>query len=294
MIRSSLKNNSGEEFSYVSNRPIESGAPLFIFFHATGFNGQTYWQLIKGLDSLFEEEINFMSLDQRGHGHTKAEAIPEKLNSWSPFIEDALEIVDKMDGPIFCAGHSMGAIVAAKIAKLREEKVKKLVMLEPVLYSPYECFKYSFKRRWGLGRNAELVELASKRRRNFNSREEMINSYYGRGVFSTWEKSWITDYVEGGSRKISEQDVELTCSPEWESRTFMASDMGSWPYLKKLNTPTLILSGNKESTFTPNARKTIEKLGSNWKMEVFPDATHSLPMELSETLIDRIYQFMSK
>jgi hypothetical protein len=56
----------------------------------------------------------------------------------------------------------------------------------------------------------------------------------------------------------------------------------------------LILSGNKESTFTPNARKTIEKLGSNWKMEVFPDATHSLPMELSETLIDRIYQFMSK
>ena len=74
----------------------------------------------------------------------------------------------------------------------------------------------------------------------------------------------------------------------------MASDMGSWPYLKKLNTPTLILSGNIESTFTPNARKTIEKLGSNWKMEVFPDATHSLPMELSETLIDRIYQFMSK
>ena len=167
-------------------------------------------------------------------------------------------------------------------------------MLEPVLYSPYECLKYSFKRRWGLGRNAELVELASKRRRNFTSREEMIDSYYGRGVFSTWEKSWITDYVEGGSRKISEQDIELTCSPEWESRTFMVSDMGSWPYLKKLNTPTLILSGNKESTFTPNARKTIEKLGSNWKMEVFPDATHSLPMELSETLIDRIYQFMSK
>ncbi|HIO04159.1 MAG TPA: alpha/beta fold hydrolase, partial [Gammaproteobacteria bacterium] len=116
MIRSSLKNNSGEEFSYVSNRPIESGAPLFIFFHATGFNGQTYWQLIKGLDSLFKEEINFMSLDQRGHGHTKAKAIPEELNSWSPFIEDALEIVDKLEGPIFCAGHSMGAIVAAKIA----------------------------------------------------------------------------------------------------------------------------------------------------------------------------------
>jgi hypothetical protein len=56
----------------------------------------------------------------------------------------------------------------------------------------------------------------------------------------------------------------------------------------------LILSGTVESTFTPNARKTIEKLGNNWKMEVFPDATHSLPMELSDTLIDRIYQFMSK
>ena len=163
MIRRSLENNSGEEFSYISKRPIEAGAPLFIFFHATGFNGQTYWQLIKGLDSLFKEEINFMSLDQRGHGHTKAEAIPEELNSWSPFIEDALEIVDKMNGPIFCAGHSMGAIVAAKIAKLREEKVKKLVMLEPVLYSPFECFKYSFI-NWFLDDNLshEVVNIYDK------------------------------------------------------------------------------------------------------------------------------------
>ncbi len=43
MIRNTLTNNSGEEFSYVSARPIETGIPTFIFFHATGFNGQTYW-----------------------------------------------------------------------------------------------------------------------------------------------------------------------------------------------------------------------------------------------------------
>ena len=54
MIRSTLTNNSGEEFSYVSARPIEIGIPTFVFFHATGFNGQTYWQLIDGLTKKYK------------------------------------------------------------------------------------------------------------------------------------------------------------------------------------------------------------------------------------------------
>ena len=99
MIRNTLTNNSGEEFSYVSARPIETGIPTFIFFHATGFNGQTYWQLIDGLTKKFQESINFISIDQRGHGLSTAETKPEELEDWSIYVQDALEITDKLDGP---------------------------------------------------------------------------------------------------------------------------------------------------------------------------------------------------
>ena len=294
MIRSSLTNNSGEEFSYISTRPIEKGIPTFIFFHATGFNGQTYWQLINGLNEKFGGTINFISIDQRGHGLTKAETGPEEFKDWSFYIKDAVEITDKIEGPLYCAGHSMGAIVAAKLSSLKQSKVKKLIMLEPVLYSPYECFRISFMLMLGLRRKAGLVEQAANRRAKFNSREEMVDSYFGRGVFSTWDRSLIEDYVEGGTRDINEEQVELSCAPSWESRTFMASDMDSWSYLKKLNIPSYILCGDILSTFSSRARKAINRLKGDWRVEVFPKASHSLPMEQIDTLIDRIYQFMSK
>ena len=294
MIRGTLTNNSDEEFSYVSARPIEKGIPTFIFFHATGFNGQTYWQLVEGLDNKFEGSVNCISLDQRGHGLSTALTEPERLKDWSLYLQDALEITDKLEGPLFCAGHSMGSIVAAKLSSLRQEKVKKLIMLEPVLYGPLECFKYRLMRAIGRRNKVELVELAAKRRSIFESQQEMVDSYHGRGVFETWDRSLIQDYVEGGTRILNEKEVELSCSPLWESRTFMASDMDSWPYLRRLTIPSYILCGTIRSTFTPTARQAIEKLGTNWNIDIFPEATHSLPMEQGGELIDRIHQFMSK
>ena len=294
MIRGTLTNNSDEEFSYVSARPIEKGIPTFIFFHATGFNGQTYWQLVEGLDNKFEGSVNCISLDQRGHGLSTALTEPERLKDWSLYLQDALEITDKLEGPLFCAGHSMGSIVAAKLSSLRQEKVKKLIMLEPVLYGPLECFKYRLMRAIGRRNKVELVELAAKRRSIFGSQQEMVDSYLGRGVFETWDRSLIQDYVEGGTRSLNEKEVELSCSPLWESRTFMASDMDSWPYLRRLTIPSYILCGTIRSTFTPTARQAIEKLGTNWNIDIFPEATHSLPMEQGSELIDRIHQFMSK
>ena len=102
------------------------------------------------------------------------------------------------------------------------------------------------------------------------------------------------DYVEGGTKKIVGEKVELSCAPEWESRTFQTTDMNSWPYLRKLDIPVYVICGNINSTFTPKARKAAKKLGKNWQIEVFPEASHSLPMELGQELIDRIHQFMSK
>ena len=65
-------------------------------------------------------------------------------------------------------------------------------------------------------------------------------------------------------------------------------------YLMKLNIPGYILCGDILSTFTPKAREAINKLNGDWHIDAFPEATHSLPMEQIDTLIDRIHQFMSK
>ena len=90
MIRNSFKNDSGEEFSFISASPLELSAPSLIFFHATGFNGQTYWQLIKKLEGQHQDKINFISFDQRGHGHSTATANPEELKTWETLISTGI------------------------------------------------------------------------------------------------------------------------------------------------------------------------------------------------------------
>ena len=84
MERSSYINSKGEEFSYLKNK-TKKGSLNFVFFHATGFNAQTYNILLDKLDKKFNSEINIYALrSKRVMGYPEAEAIPEKMTSWSP------------------------------------------------------------------------------------------------------------------------------------------------------------------------------------------------------------------
>ena len=66
-------------------------------------------------------KLNLYAFDQRGHGFSQARAEPSELNSWSVFLEDGLDFIDSLSGKIICSGHSMGSVIAAKIASLRKE-----------------------------------------------------------------------------------------------------------------------------------------------------------------------------
>ena len=77
----------------------------FVFFHATGFNAQTYEILLRKLADISESKFNLYALDQRGHGFSKARAEPLELNSWSVFLDDGLDFIDSLSGKIICSGH---------------------------------------------------------------------------------------------------------------------------------------------------------------------------------------------
>tara|TARA_Y100001970_G_scaffold98563_1_gene123885 strand:+ start:32380 stop:33258 length:879 start_codon:yes stop_codon:yes gene_type:complete len=292
MNRKEFVNKKRETFSYLTNLSDGEGL-VFLFFHATGFNGATYKNLLNKLDKKFDGKINIIALDQRGHGFTEAMANPNDLRSWDCYVEDASEFVNSLEGKVVCAGHSMGAVIAAKLAALKPKRIPKLIMIDPVLWSPLESFKFRFMSKINFHRKISLADSAAKRRKNFLSLEDAMDSYRGRGAFATWEDMWIKDYLEGGTIATS-AGIELTCSPLWESMTFKSSSMDTWQYLKKVKTPSYIPCGEKASTFSFKARRALLKLGVNWEIEEYKQATHFLPMEYSHKLIDRIHDFMSK
>jgi len=296
MIRSEFCTTKLEKFSLLTNEVQGLSEGTLLFFHATGFNAFTYNQLLELLDNKLENRFKIIALDQRGHGLTCVKASPKELTSWDYFVDDALELVDSIDGPIVCMGHSMGAIIAAKVASLRTGKVKKLIMIEPVLWSPFQSFKFKLLKIIPFlnTKSNSMVGGAAKRRSKFADLEKATDSYIGKGAFSTWDRQWISDYLTGGTKPREGNGIELTCSPAWESKTFQTASMDTWKYLKTIKVDCYVPCGDLGSTFSNEARVALKKLGKNWNLENFKGSSHFLPMEFSNALIDRIHSFVSK
>ena len=85
-------NSKGENFSYLThgNQAAEN---LIFFFHATGFNAETYNKFLSNLSKKLGDNYKIISLDQRGHGLSLANANPGKLTTWNSFVDDAKDFV---------------------------------------------------------------------------------------------------------------------------------------------------------------------------------------------------------
>ena len=291
MERKIFTNNKGEHFSYLSSERQEN-AVNFVFFHATGFNALTYKILLEALRNKSDSKINLFALDQRGHGFSQARAVPSELDSWSDFLDDGLEFIDSLSGKIVCSGHSMGSVIAAKIASIRKDKIERLFMIEPVLYSYWESLKFSLMSKMKINRKLDIAAGAAKRRREFESLEHALNSYKGRGAFATWSDEWISSYLVGGTEETKDGNIQLTCAPEWESATFRASSMDTWKYLKKIKIPSQVVYAEVSHTYSPKARQEIARLGENWNSKCYKDATHFLPMEKADSVTEDIFRFI--
>ena len=290
MKRKNFTNRLGEEFSYLVHESTNSKLN-FIFFHATGFNAETYQILFEKLKIQFDDQINIYALDQRGHGLSKARSDHTQLKSWDIFVEDGKEFIDSIEGSVICSGHSMGSIIAAKIASLYSDKVSHLFMIEPVLYGPLESLKFRLMSLIKYNRGLSIADGAAKRRREFPSIEEAVSSYTGRGAFTTWSPEWIRNYLLGGSVSTS-AGIELTCTPEWEAATFRSSSMDTWKYLRKVKNHVKVVYGSVGSTFSAQARKNLFMLGSNWDSEYYKEASHFLPMEYPDSVIKDLKDYL--
>tara|TARA_Y100000590_G_scaffold57612_1_gene60707 strand:- start:166 stop:1053 length:888 start_codon:yes stop_codon:yes gene_type:complete len=291
MERKIFTNTKGEHFSYLCSERQENTVN-FVFFHATGFNAQTYKILLEALRNKSDSKINLFALDQRGHGFSQARAVPSELDSWSDFLDDGLEFTDSLSGKIVCSGHSMGSVIAAKIASIRKDKIERLFMIEPVLYSYWESLKFSLMSKMKINRKLDIAAGAAKRRREFESLEHALNSYKGRGAFATWSDEWISSYLVGGTEETKDGNIQLTCAPKWESATFRASSMDTWKYLKKIQIPSQVVYAEVSHTYSPKARQEIARLGENWNSKCYKDATHFLPMEKADSVTEDIFRFI--
>ena len=210
----------------VSSIAWNSDGPVLHFAHANGFNAETYRSLLAPLSG----EFRTVASDARGHGRTTLPATPGLQRNWTIFRDDLIAILDRIasDAAIL-AGHSMGATASLMAAALRPEKVRALVLVEPVLM-PQDV---------GPGDN-ELARRAEKRRDAFSSLDEAFALYRGRGAFKTWPDETLRDYLCGGLEQ-TEDGMRLSCRPAWEAEDFRSTPPGVSALAHDLRCPVTLI-----------------------------------------------------
>ncbi|KMO45002.1 hydrolase [Methylobacterium tarhaniae] len=239
-----------------AERPLDA-----VLLHANGFNARTYRSLIEPL-----ADLRVLAYDHRGHGRSTLPAEPAGRTDWQDVTNDLIALLDRLEGgPLVLIGHSMGGTASLLAAAERPERVRRLVLLDPVIQPP---------ERRGEG-HAGLAEGALKRRSDFPSRAAALAAYTGRGAFRTWPAPTLADYVADGFHDTP-GGVTLACSGAWEASSYLAQGHDPWGALARLSCPAEILRAETGSTCAlAEGRGAVE-------VETVPGTTHFLPFEAPE------------
>ncbi len=293
---------SGDKFSYLNWKGMNNKKNLF-FFHATGFNGLTYHPLLSEIFLGLDKEYSIYAMDQRGHGLSNAKALPVNLNSWDVYFEDAKKFITLFEPKeIITAGHSMGAVVSAKAAFDFEKKIKTCILIDPVLQT--QSFKYrspftilknkiatTYLTKLLKNRASEMIENAKKRRNIFKDKLQVFEHYSGRGAFKNWPAESLNAYIDGGTL-LKENEVHLSCFPEWESKTFSVSYAASTRFIKSLNKKLYIPYASEASTLSELVKSELEEK-SNFYLEKI-EGSHFFPMERKDFINKKIVNFIKE
>lgn len=117
---------------YYLARPLDQGdGSAVVFLHGIGRTGQTWQRVVEGLSHL---PCRLVALDLLGFGASPKPGWPEyDIDDHAHAVIASLEKL-KSAGPSVLVGHSMGCLVSVRVARLRPDLVKHLVLYEMPLY----------------------------------------------------------------------------------------------------------------------------------------------------------------
>lgn len=258
-------------------RPVD-----LIFVHANGFNAMTYRSLLAPLSGT----LRIWAPDLRGHGLTTLPADPKGRRGWADHRDDLIALLDSADGPpMVLAGHSMGGTSALLAAAERPDRVSKVVLFDPVIWRRWAVMAFHLPLLDRMASRIPLVKSARRRRAVFDSREQAMAAYTGRGAFRGWPEIMLADYLADGLVETGE-GLTLACPPEWEASNYAAQSHDPWQALKRLDRPVRILKGEAGSTsHVPEQPRGLPHV----TVETVPGGTHFFPMLMADVARDALF-----
>ena len=222
-------------------------------------------------------DLRILAIDLRGHGATTLPTPTEDRDGWKIYRDDILALLPFVaEAPVVMAGHSMGGASSLLTAAAAPDKVRSLVLFDPVLMPDAPPAGSAAQAAMA---QSPMVQGALRRRATFADKAAALEAYRGRGAFRTWSEAQLADYVEAGFVPTEDGQVTLACAPAWEASNFASYDPDIYPALVAEPCPIRILRAETGSTCRIEDRIPQITASGRVRVETVAGTSHFLPME---------------
>jgi pimeloyl-ACP methyl ester carboxylesterase len=226
-------------------RRIDGSRATLHFLSGNGFCGGVYWPFLKR----FRPDYGLFVHDIEGHGDSDA---PEHFSGIGAVARRVPLVLQEQQrrGPLVGMGHSFGAALTLKIAADHPGLFKAIVLLDPIVFPGPVWVGARLMSALGLH---PMVKGALRRRREWASRQDVLDRLRGRGIYEGWTEEALECFVDHATRDAGGKRV-LSCPPELEAEIY-ARPVYPWPSFRKVDVPVLFLYGASSYPFFPAAER---------------------------------------
>jgi pimeloyl-ACP methyl ester carboxylesterase len=260
-----------------------TGKPVLHFVHGNGFNGMVYKPFWRHLLPYMDVVLT----NAQGHGGSDAGA---HFSGWNHNADMLFEVLQQKrhqwQAPVIGAGHSFGGVLTTFAAVRDPSLFSGLTLLDPGFMPRTYAMAARLIYRAGGMHYVPIVRQTETRRNFWPSRESARENFYQRGVFADWCDEALDAYVSYG---LIEQDtgVSLLTPPWLEKEIYAKVPAGLWQAISRVQTPALLLQGEKTYRFIKKGLRNACKINSFFTMDVLP-GDHCFMQQHPRVTADRI------
>ncbi len=238
--------NQGQHFkmAYMDAKPANSNGKTVLLLHGKNFNGYYFEETARALN---EAGYRVIMPDQIGFGKSSK---PKQFQfSFQQLAENTKGIMDELKITRFAVlGHSMGGMLATKMAVMYPENVEKLILANPIGLEDY--------RKFSPYQNIDKL-YASELKNTYKSYRDYQLKFYYDGKWKPEYDKWL-NLLAG-----------WTIHPDFPVTAWSAALTTDMIYtqpvvgdFEKITSPTLLIIGTRDRTAIgkPNAPKDLQPL----------------------------------
>jgi 2-hydroxy-6-oxonona-2,4-dienedioate hydrolase len=194
----------------------------------------------------------------------------ESLDSINDMAKFVINIIDEKKIDNFnLLGHSMGGMIVQEIAKLAGDRINKLI-----------CFATG-----SIGEIPGRFELIDETRRRLKEEGADIS-------FSRVPQKWFVKGDKDKNYYLCENAVKNVSLETADNALVAMKNWSGIDYLKNIKNQTLIVWGDRDTSYNFDQVDTLNKGITNSRLEIFKGCSHNVHLEESDKFNDLIKSFI--